>query len=477
MRVDLEKFHNVEFLSVTSLNRYINYKFDSDIHLQEVYLRGEISNFKVSGRHAYFSLKDEYSVISAMIFNYQMLNINFEMEDGIIVQVVGAVKVYEKRGSYSIVINHIELDGIGRLYQEFLELKEKLQKEGLFDIVHKMPLPEYPVNVAVVTAATGDAIHDIISTFNRRLPLAKITLYPALVQGQDAPLDLVRALKEVYRDNQADVIIIGRGGGSYEDLSCFNDELLARTLFASPIPTVSAIGHEADFTICDFVASFRAPTPTGAAMVLTKEKKDVVGNVLTLVERMNNQITSIINNNEKSLKQLVKSYGISNYLKVFEQYQNKYLEKLQKLENYSPKNILITHNQTLSNLDSRLNNSYRNVLNNKIITTEMLIKKLRGELILDSISKQYREVDNKLLKANDLMMHSLEIEDKKLQALIEKAIILNPLNLMSKGYAIVYQNNQVITSTEDINENDLFNVRMKDGIVTASVEKIEKSEE
>ena len=179
MRVDLENFHNAKFLSVSALNRYINYKFDSDIHLQEVYLRGEISNFKVSGKHAYFSLKDEFSVISAMIFNYQLLGIDFDMQDGIIVQVVGTIKVYEKRGSYSIVINHIERDGIGRLYQEFLELKEKLQKEGLFDIAHKLPLPEYPLEVAVVTAATGDAIHDIISTFNRRLPLAKITLYPA----------------------------------------------------------------------------------------------------------------------------------------------------------------------------------------------------------------------------------------------------------------------------------------------------------
>lgn len=477
MRIDLEKFHNVEFLSVTSLNRYINYKFDSDIHLQEVYLRGEISNFKISGRHAYFSLKDEYSVISAMIFNYQMLNIDFTMEDGIIVQVVGSVKVYEKRGSYSIVINHIERDGVGKLYQQFLELKEKLQKEGLFDIAHKLPLPEYPMTVAVVTAATGDAIHDIISTFNRRLPLAKIILYPALVQGLEASKDLVRALKEVYKDNQADVIIIGRGGGSYEDLACFNDEILARTLFASPIPTVSAIGHEADFTICDFVSSFRAPTPTGAAMVLTKEKKDILQYLDSMIERMNNQIYGIINSSDKIFRQLVKSYGLSNYLNVFERYENRYLEKVQTLEKYSPKNILLTYEQTLYNLDSRLDMAYRNVLNSKEMSAEIYNKKLRKELVLEPISKRYLEVENKTLKANDLLVHSLELKEKQLQSLIEKTIILNPLNLMSKGYAIVYQNNRVVSSVKNINKNNSLEVRMKDGTITTSIEKVKLSEE
>ena len=469
MRVDLEKFHNMEFLSVSSLNRYINYKFDSDIHLQEVYLRGEISNFKTSGRHAYFSLKDEYSVISAMIFNYEMLNIDFLMEDGIIVQVVGSIKVYEKRGSYSIVINHIERDGIGRLYQEFLELKDKLQKEGLFDITHKLPLPEYPMHVAVVTAATGDAIHDIISTFNRRLPLAKITLYPALVQGLDAPLDLVRALKEVYKNPDVDAIIIGRGGGSYEDLSCFNDELLARTLFSSPIPTVSGIGHDADYTICDFVSSFRAPTPTGAAMVLTKEKKDIINLIDTYVERLENKVQSVIVNNEKTLNQLQKSYGLSNYLKVFEKYEQKYFEVFQTLEKYSPKNVLLSYEQTLNNLESRIDTSYKNVVNNKTWSLDLVDKKLRKELVLNQIDTLEEVVSNLTNKANDLINHSLIYNEQQLQNLIDKAIILNPLNLMSKGYAITYQNQKVVSSIDKIDETLPLEVRMQDGLVVATV--------
>lgn len=477
MRVDLENFRNAKFLSVSALNRYINYKFDSDIHLQEVYLRGEISNFKVSGRHAYFSLKDEYSVISAMIFNYQLLGIDFEMQDGIIVQVLGTIKVYEKRGSYSIVINHIERDGIGRLYQEFLELKEKLQKEGLFDIAHKLPLPEYPLEVAVVTAATGDAIHDIISTFNRRLPLAKITLYPTLVQGLDAPKDLVRALKEVYEDNFADVIIIGRGGGSYEDLSCFNDELLARTLFASPIPTVSAIGHEADYTICDFIASFRAPTPTGAAMVLTKERKDVLDNINMFEGRLNNSIKNIITNNIKNYNQLAESYGLSNYLAVFKTYEDKYLYANKELEKYSPENILKNHILDVQNLSKRLEQAYYNKVINLESNYNRINDKLRSEIILDSISKNLKDINQKEEKINYLLNNKLEKVSIELDNLISKAIILNPLNLMSKGYAVAYQDGKVIDTVDKLEIDLPLDIRLKDGNVTTRIENIQKSEE
>lgn len=477
MRVDLENFRNAKFLSVSALNRYINYKFDSDIHLQEVYLRGEISNFKVSGRHAYFSLKDEYSVISAMIFNYQLLGIDFEMQDGIIVQVLGTIKVYEKRGSYSIVINHIERDGIGRLYQEFLELKEKLQKEGLFDIAHKLPLPEYPLEVAVVTAATGDAIHDIISTFNRRLPLAKITLYPTLVQGLDAPKDLVRALKEVYEDNFADVIIIGRGGGSYEDLSCFNDELLARTLFASPIPTVSAIGHEADYTICDFIASFRAPTPTGAAMVLTKERKDVLDNINMFEGRLNNSIKNIITNNIKNYNQLAESYGLSNYLAVFKTYEDKYLYANKELEKYSPENILKNHILDVQNLSKRLEQAYYNKVINLESNYNRINDKLRSEIILDSISKNLKDINQKEEKINYLLNNKLEKVSIELDNLISKAIILNPLNLMSKGYAVAYQDDKVIDTVDKLEIDLPLDIRLKDGKVTTRIENIQKSEE
>mgnify|MGYP003821828257 CR=1 FL=1 len=241
-----QKFKEARFLNVSALNRYLNNKFEMDEHLQEVYLQGEISNFKKSGKHYYFSIKDEFSEISAMMFYPDNYNLDFKPQDGTLVQVMGKVQIYVKKGTYAIVVKKMVEQGIGLLYQQFLDLKAKLSQEGLFDVSIKLPLPEYPKNVAIITAPTGDAIYDIISTFNRRLPFAKLTIYPALVQGVDAPFDLMRALKEVYQQNTHDVLIIGRGGGSFEDLSCFNDERLARLLFASPIPTVSAIGHESD---------------------------------------------------------------------------------------------------------------------------------------------------------------------------------------------------------------------------------------
>ena len=284
----LVKFMNseIKYISVTALNRYISYKFEIDTNLKEVYLKGEISNFKYSGRHCYFSLKDEKSEISAMFFYPDNLTLKFEPRDGMSVQVVGQIQVYQKKGTYAIIVKKMSQEGIGLLYQQYLELKDKLQKEGLFDESRKLPLPEYPEKVAVITAPTGEAIHDIISTFNRRMGLAEIRLYPALVQGIDAPRDLIRALREVYQDAWADVIIIGRGGGSFEDLSCFNDENLARLLASSKIPTVSAVGHEGDYTICDFVASYRAPTPTGAAMRLSKDKLEVLGTIYDKMSRL-----------------------------------------------------------------------------------------------------------------------------------------------------------------------------------------------
>ena len=318
---------NAKYYSVSAINRYIYHKFDVDVNLQEVYVKGEISNFKWSGKHCYFSLKDAESELSAMFFYPANTTLKFQPRDGMSVQIIGKIQVYQKRGTYSIVVRQMIEEGVGILYQQFLDLKEKLFKEGMFDEDKKLPIPEYPEKVAVITAPTGEAIRDIISTFNRRLPLAEIKLYPALVQGADAPADLIKALNKVYYDNEADVIIIGRGGGSFEDLACFNDERLARTLFASPIPTVSAIGHEGDYTICDFVSSFRAPTPTGAAMKLTKDKKDVIQMVddttYLLVSSMKHKLINDYNNYDR----LVNSHMLSR----FDEYLNNFEEKVTNL--------------------------------------------------------------------------------------------------------------------------------------------------
>ena len=446
-----EYFKNVRFLTVSALNRYINYKFEIDEHLKEVYLQGEISNFKRSGKHMYFSIKDEYSEISAMIFYPYTENLQFNPSDGMVVQVMGAVKVYEKRGTYSIVVKKMVQEGIGKLYQDFLDLKEKLQKEGLFDVKHKMPIPKYPKKIAVITAATGDAIHDIISTFERRLPLASLTLFPALVQGADAPRDLIRALKEVYERNEFDCLIIGRGGGSFEDLSCFNDEKLARTLFASPIPTISAIGHEADFTICDFVSSLRAPTPTGAAMLLTKNKEDIIQNIELEASRI-----------ERNFK-----YRI--------QYFEKQLVVIEKnLNQLSPKMKIENNLHLLSQYQYRINTNFLNKINKLEHQVNVITKSIDGKIILSRVDKSIEDVKHYETILKQKIKHTYDQNNLTLVNIIDRLTNLNPLNIMKKGYGIIYQNNNVIDKVEKVNLNENIDIRLSDGMINALVIDIKK---
>ena len=430
--------NNVKYYSVSAINRYIFHKFDIDVNLQEVYVKGEISNFKWSGKHCYFSLKDAESELSAMFFFPANTTLKFQPKDGMSVQIIGKIQVYQKRGTYSIVVKQMIQEGVGILYQQYLDLKEKLFKEGLFDEDKKLPIPEYPEKVAVITAPTGEAIHDIISTFNRRLPLAEIKLYPALVQGADAPADLIKALNKVYYDNEADVIIIGRGGGSFEDLACFNDERLARTLFASPIPTISAIGHEGDYTICDFVSSFRAPTPTGAAMKLTKDKKDVIQLVddttYLLVSSMKHKLINDFNRYDR----LVKSYGLAK----FDEYLSTLETKVDNLDKHlkvlSPMNIAKNLDSKISDLSNRLNLAINNVYQNKLNSFASINKSLRSEYVTDLIDRNNILVNNLEEKISNLCESVIDKETNRLEQLIQKTILLNPFNVMLKGYSIVY---------------------------------------
>lgn len=460
---------NVKYYSVSAINRYIFHKFEVDVNLQEVYVKGEISNFKWSGKHCYFSLKDAESELSAMFFYPANTTLKFQPRDGMSVQIIGKIQVYQKRGTYSIVVRQMIEEGVGILYQQFLDLKEKLFKEGLFDEDKKLPVPEYPEKVAVITAPTGEAIRDIISTFNRRLPLAEIKLYPALVQGADAPADLIKALNRVYYDNEADVIIIGRGGGSFEDLACFNDERLARTLFASPIPTVSAIGHEGDYTICDFVSSFRAPTPTGAAMKLTKDKKDVMQMIddttYLLVSSMKHKLINDFN----KYNLLVNSHGLSK----FDEYLNNYQQRLDNLDNHlrvlSPANIAKNLENKLDDLTNRLNLSINNVLNNSENNINYLSKRLRSEYITDLVSKKEVEIKTLEEKMFNLCDSYINNESNKLEQLIQKTILLNPFNVMLKGYSIVYHDGKVISNINDVEIKDNIEINVTNGKIIAEV--------
>ncbi len=258
---------NEKYLTVTSLTRYLKYKFENDENLRKVFLKGEISNFKAhTTGHLYFSIKDETSKINAIMFKSNASKLNFMPVEGMKVLVTGSVRVYEATGNYQIYVDELIEDGIGNLYVAFEELKKKLTKEGLFDSKYKKALPKIPNKVGIVTAKTGAAIKDILSTIKRRYPLCETYLFPCLVQGENAPSDIVNKIKQADKYN-LDVLIVGRGGGSFEDLNCFNDEEVARTIFACNTPVISAVGHEIDFTIADYVADFRAPTPTGAAEI------------------------------------------------------------------------------------------------------------------------------------------------------------------------------------------------------------------
>ena len=266
-----------QYLSVTALTKYIKYKLEGDTHLKQIYLKGEISNLtKHSRGHYYFSLKDENAQIKAIMFSSATKSLAFDPKDGDKVLAYGAISVYEPSGSYSIQIYQMEPDGIGALYLAYEKLKEELEEKGYFSQTRKKPIPKYPSAIGVITSPTGAAIRDIIHTIERRYPLTKLILYPALVQGDTAKESIRDQINKANQDSLVDVLIVGRGGGSIEDLWAFNERVVAEAIYASKIPIISAVGHETDFTISDFVSDLRAPTPTAAAELATPDRKSVV---------------------------------------------------------------------------------------------------------------------------------------------------------------------------------------------------------
>lgn len=459
----------IQFITVSRLNQYISGMFEANLYLENVYLKGEISNFKISGKHYYFSLKDETSEISAIMFYPYNTTLKFTPVDGMSVQVTGKIQVYQKKGSYAIYIRKMDQDGVGLLYQEYLELKEKLSKEGLFDDKYKKPIPNYPNIVAIITSPTGDAIHDIISTFNRRLPLAKLILYPALVQGKDAAADLTRALKRVYSDGLADVLIIGRGGGSFEDLACFNDETLARTLFSSPIPTVTGIGHEADFTICDFVSSYRAPTPTGAAMRLTREKSECLNDVYKKAFSLKNNIINCLKNSFNKYQKLLDSYGLAHFDKLLKQKSDHVLILTSGLNEHSPKKFLELKTQRILELENKVQNLSTYNLNNRSKMFELNVEKLKPALIQARISNYREIIEYNISNLNNHLANYLYNKEQNVENMIKKIVLLNPFNTMERGYAIIYQNDKIQTSIDPLSIDDKIIIEMADGRLDALV--------
>ena len=415
---------NNNYITVGALTRYIKYKIDNDLNLQEVYIKGEISNFKRHSRgHFYFTIKDEESRISAIMFSSQTSKVAFEPVDGTKVLVKGRISVFEQTGNYQIYVSEMMEDGVGNLYALYEKLKQDLKKEGLFDESHKKKIPAIPSRVGVVTAPTGAAIRDIISTINRRFPLCEVYLFPSLVQGNEAKEDIVKKI-EIADTYDLDTLIVGRGGGSIEDLWAFNEEIVARAIYNCKTPVISAVGHEVDFTIADFVADVRAATPTGAAEIAVPDKSELKKLIKQLELRSSKNINNIINNNKTILEKIKTSYILKNPMSIYE-----------------------IKEQKLSNTIEKLNSYITNYLDNKTIR----LNNIKESYILSNPSKIY---ENKQNKYNHL---------------IEKLEVLNPLNTLKRGYSITKIDNIVVTDIKKVKKDDKLNISIKNGEINAKV--------
>ncbi|MDE5715827.1 MAG: exodeoxyribonuclease VII large subunit, partial [Anaeroplasmataceae bacterium] len=323
------------YLTVSALTKYIKYKFDHDHNLEEVLLEGEISNFKHNSRgHFYFTLKDDSAAISVTMFSSFAKTVKFDPKDGMKVFVKGNVTVYEPSGTYQINIKEMKSDGIGDLFLAFQKLKEELEKEGLFALEHKKKLPLFPKCIGVITSPTGAAIRDIIHTISRRYPMTKVILYPAIVQGEDAKSDIVRQIQSANEQSVCDVLIVGRGGGSIEDLWAFNERCVANAIFNSKIPIISAVGHEIDFTIADFVADIRAATPTAAAEIATPSIEMLKGNVNYYITIMTKHIHQRFENAKLLLANIDRRIDTLNPITTLKNKKNileEYMKRLQMM--------------------------------------------------------------------------------------------------------------------------------------------------
>ena len=442
---------NKEYITISDINRIIKFTIESNSVLKNVYIKGEISNLKFHSRgHLYFSLKDENSKINAVMFNYKSV-LKFIPKDGDSVLVHGRVSVYEATGSYQIYVDSMDMDGTGNLYILFEELKKKLSSEGLFDQSHKKKIKRIPRKIGVITAPTGAAIKDIISTINKRYPLVTIYVFPTLVQGEFASKNIVRMIEYANTFDDIDTIILGRGGGAIEDLWPFNEEIVARAIYNSRIPIISGVGHEIDFTISDFVADLRAPTPTGAAILATSDKEDILKYLKTTKERVNNAILNRLYSYNELIKKYKSNYILNNPMRLYD-------IKEQKLD--------ILYDIINTNIRIKLDNSYK------------IIDKYKSNYILNNPRVLYENKFDKLssLSAdiNSSIKRIIENNGKRLDTLKIKLELLNPKNVLDKGYSILYKDGKIIKNTKDIVLDDNLNVIISDGNIDVIVKGVNK---
>ncbi len=406
--------------TVSQINAYVKKILDHNIILNNVNVKGEISNFKrhFSG-HIYLTLKDEGGVLKAVMFRNAAATLDFDPKDGMKVIARGRVTVYEAGGAYQLYIEEMRPDGIGSLYEQYEKLKRSLEQEGLFSQQYKKPIPKFPKRIGVITAATGAAVRDIINVITRRYPLAQIILYPAQVQGVGSAQSIVKGIEYFNKSDNVDTIIAGRGGGSIEDLWAFNEEIVARAIFASDIPIISAVGHETDFTIADFVADLRAPTPSAAAEI-------AVPSALELRQRIDTDNARLIGAVTNGIKQ-------------------RHMQ-LERCRLKTPKQRIEDNILRLDTISKHLVTGYTHILREKRVQTER---------IETGIESSFKLI--------------LAAQKRRFGACAAKLDALSPLSVLSRGYAIPMKNDSVIKSAEDMISGNEFDLKMADGSVECIV--------
>lgn len=443
-----------KYLSVTTLTKYLKMKFDKDPYLERVYLTGQVSNFRKRPTHQYFSLKDDHAVIQATIWSGIYQKLGFDLEEGMKINVIGRVHVYEPSGSYSIIIEKAEPDGVGALAIQFEQLKKKLTEEGLFQERFKQPLPQFAKRIGVVTSRSGAVIRDIITTVSRRFPGVDILLYPTKVQGDGAAEEIARNIARANQREDLDVLIIGRGGGSIEDLWAFNEEIVVRAIFESRLPIISSVGHETDVTLADFVADRRAATPTAAAELATPVTKlDLLTHLQNQEKRMATAVQNVLSKKQEALKKCSQSV-------IFRQPERLYDGYLQRLDQ----------------LQLRLKQS----LHTRISDNKQLVQARTHQLVqLSPITKIQRYQDrlgqlDKLLRSQMALVYDAKVAEVK--RLSEALLMLDTSRIVARGYAIVKKEESVVDSVEMLNKKDQVTLLMRDGQVELEVKDVKTKE-
>ena len=411
-------------LNVSQLNRYIKSLFEQNIQLKDLFIKGEISNFKgqYSSGHLYFTLKDKDSAIKAVMFRNYASKIHFVPENGMTVLVRGEVNVYERDGVYQIYCYEMQPDGVGDLSLAFEQLKKKLSKEGLFDQTHKKQIPRFPQVIGIITAKTGAALQDLLNILGRRYPLATVLIRSVLVQGEKSAADLCAAVRQMDKLGLCDLLIIGRGGGSLEDLWSFNDEALAREIFSCHTPIISAVGHEIDFTICDFVADLRAPTPSAAAELAVPDQKDLQFQLFSYEQQMVQKL-------ENKIRLLEAQFGQKR--RMVDSLTRYFVSLQTKLEGYQ-------------------NHRALRFPYFKVEQAQTWTKK-RSDRLNALIQVRLKREEDRLKNAAG-MLHSF-----------------SPFQVMARGFSVITLQGRVVNRIEHLNQGDQVSLHMLNGVVSAQV--------